>query len=883
MDKIIELDWDINILSNDERGATSITENQSTRNSHIHKRPYSCLANEDLQVIEERQPPSKFPRKSLGQQSSSKQTILLQSSRRVSDRSLVSDNSLVNNDGSPILSSGGLYKQQTRAPVIDLDKDMLDEGDDDSNANRADLLFLFNRVKDNSSNPDFPNIKNFMSDEEFNRIIAHQQMPKPYRRILDAQSPSILPARIAVDKHDLKGQRLTVGVTVELQNEDFIKISEMQQEPISKIIYLRGWLFRRLRFMKGAIEKKMNELCQLHTINQADVKSYEEQAIHEVDIKYVKSRRKLIITNRPYPELSFREEEHIPGQTAVMNEGVLVCRWRNICFFPNERAVQKNAHCEKALIAFRSNEVHRNYSTNNNNLRERFRGETISGGDSSTSEPAKLALIHGDRDLANTASYLHGELLHSTESSLVNIPGSSSTLPINVDVQFSRLSLEPIEFGSGSQSRVSRTNGEAYNTFLYRNGPLERHVAKNPPNLSITGPIWDADKEEFVNTSPIPGSRSDSDFTVTGDDHIDATELEELYEVPRPRRYVPLIGNHNKLHLRAQPGIFDRLNTVNTHRPDRRPQTYTFGDGFCGCGGVSRGATIAGLSLQWAFDFESQMCTSYTSNFPDTPVFCSDAFDFATGRFVNVKVDILHLSPPCQFFSPAHTTAGANDEINTAASFVIGELVKRVMPRVVTLENTLGLEQRHHVYLHAVIQQFTVLGFSVRWKIIDLRDYGVPQSRRRLIIIAACPGEILPDFPAPTHSKSPAETGLKPWVTINESIDAIPEDCPDHDVSKASQKQRPPFDGNTQAKCITTSGGSDNYHPSGQRGYTVREYACLQTFPLEHVWGRSATTSQRRKQIGNAVPPIFYAALARKIVQSLRKADGVEEVIDLTD
>lgn len=166
-------------------------------------------------------------------------------------------------------------------------------------------------------------------------------------------------------------------------------------------------------------------------------------------------------------------------------------------------------------------------------------------------------------------------------------------------------------------------------------------------------------------------------------------------------------------------------------------QRYTFGDSFSGCGGVSRGARMAGLCLKWAFDFESDMCESYLASFPGTSVHCCSAFDFATGNIPGSKVDVLHLSPPCQFFSPAHTTVGQNDERNTASSFVISALLQKTQPRIVTLENTMGLEQRHPLYLNAVIQQFTDLGFSIRWKVIDLRDFGVPQSRRRLILMAA--------------------------------------------------------------------------------------------------------------------------------------------------
>ena len=79
-------------------------------------------------------------------------------------------------------------------------------------------------------------------------------------------------------------------------------------------------------------------------------------------------------------------------------------------------------------------------------------------------------------------------------------------------------------------------------------------------------------------------------------------------------------------------------------------------------------------------------------------------------------VDILHLSPPCQFFSPAHTVAGKDDEMNTAASFVIWELLRRIKPRIVTLENTFGLENNHPEYLRRVVNQFTSSSYSVRWK-----------------------------------------------------------------------------------------------------------------------------------------------------------------------
>jgi hypothetical protein len=171
---------------------------------------------------------------------------------------------------------------------------------------------------------------------------------------------------------------------------------------------------------------------------------------------------------------------------------------------------------------------------------------------------------------------------------------------------------------------------------------------------------------------------------------------------------------------------------------DQRGQSrYTVGDGFCGAGGVSRGAVMAGMAVLWAFDMEPEMCASYGKNFPNTKLACADAFNFTTEARYGSIVDILHLSPPCQFFSPAHTVAGQNDEVNVAASFVIGEMLRKTKPRIVTLENTSGLLERHDDYLAAIVQQFTAHGYSVRYKVLNLADFGVPQNRRRLILIAS--------------------------------------------------------------------------------------------------------------------------------------------------
>lgn len=137
------------------------------------------------------------------------------------------------------------------------------------------------------------------------------------------------------------------------------------------------------------------------------------------------------------------------------------------------------------------------------------------------------------------------------------------------------------------------------------------------------------------------------------------------------------------------------------------------------------------------------------------------------------------------------------------------------------------------------------------------------------------PGEVLPPFPKPTHGLP--GSGLFDYTTINQMISNIPQDALDHDIEAARTRglrngTRAPFDANQQARTITCSGGENNYHPSGTRGFTNREFACLQTFPLDYRFG----AREVRRQIGNAVPPALSKAIYREIIKSLQRTDEQE-------
>jgi DNA (cytosine-5)-methyltransferase 1 len=323
----------------------------------------------------------------------------------------------------------------------------------------------------------------------------------------------------------------------------------------------------------------------------------------------------------------------------------------------------------------------------------------------------------------------------------------------------------------------------------------------------------------------------------------------------------------------------DQASTSGTPRPRLLPQQrYTAGDVFAGAGGASRGIERAGVKLMFAVDHWEHAAHSLRANFAasGSRIYNMDVTDFIISKSTTCTVDMLHLSPPCQFWSPAHTVAGKNDEHNIAVLFSCGDLVEKFRPRLFTVEQTFGiLSPKFKLFFNKFLGGFTNLGYSVRWKVAPLANYGVPQLRKRLIMIGSAPGEKLPPIPPATHSKN-GTGGLKRWATPKSILTGL---SPRHDGHKLHQPQhskrfnppKEPWDPTKLAKTITTSGGQ-NYHWNGKRDFTLLEYAVLQGFPVWHKFeGRSI-----KKQIGNAFAPSVVKVLYDHLVRWLHVQDGIE-------
>ncbi|KAI5201037.1 hypothetical protein AUEXF2481DRAFT_645597 [Aureobasidium subglaciale EXF-2481] len=304
---------------------------------------------------------------------------------------------------------------------------------------------------------------------------------------------------------------------------------------------------------------------------------------------------------------------------------------------------------------------------------------------------------------------------------------------------------------------------------------------------------------------------------------------------------------------------------------------YTFADFFCGAGGISVGARQAGFKVVYGVDHNADACATYRLNFPGTDVFEEDVYYNLTARQQdNAHVRCCHMSTVCKTISTAYTVRGKNHDANEATLFCISDILRKATPMVATLEQTFGalFEGKKQIF-NSFVLQFTDMNYSVKWAVHTLSEYGVPQARKRLIMLASCAGHPLPEFPKPTHAAHPEKPvpGLKPSVTIADALGPIRHDTPNHDPRALERKDFPPYSPHQLGRgCITTSGGQNNWHFSGKRHLTEREFACLQTFPLDFRFIGNRTSVIQ--QVGNAVPPTFSEKLYTSIRKTLDEVDA---------
>jgi DNA (cytosine-5)-methyltransferase 1 len=299
---------------------------------------------------------------------------------------------------------------------------------------------------------------------------------------------------------------------------------------------------------------------------------------------------------------------------------------------------------------------------------------------------------------------------------------------------------------------------------------------------------------------------------------------------------------------------------------------------FSGAGGMDLGFKLAGHEIVWANDNFPDAVQTYIRNIgkhivlkdiAEIPSEDIPAGDIVIGGF------------PCQGFSVANIGRKASDSRNRLYLEML-RVIKEKKPRFFLAENVKGiLSLGQGSVIKLIKSDFENAGYEVKISLLNAADYGVPQKRERVFILGTRTGIrkriLFP--PPPTHAapESAPILGLKPWVTIGEALEALPDPekgprVPNHSYSKYKLRFNNYLghrwvDANKPAPTITARGDERGgvvviHHPSNKRRMTARELASAQSFPITYEFYGSQTSAYR--QIANAVPPILALRIAEQ-------------------
>lgn len=295
---------------------------------------------------------------------------------------------------------------------------------------------------------------------------------------------------------------------------------------------------------------------------------------------------------------------------------------------------------------------------------------------------------------------------------------------------------------------------------------------------------------------------------------------------------------------------------------------------FSGAGGLDLGFKMAGHEIIWANDLYEDAVETYKHNLGNH-IICEDISKINTDEIPDC--DIVIGGFPCQGFSVANMKRHESDERNALYKQLI-RVIAAKNPKFFLAENVKGLTNlAKGAVFKMILSDFANLGYKVSYKVLNAADYGVPQTRQRVIIIGVRSDISFEyQFPSPTNSKN-GDGGLPQWVSVGKAMSDIPDpDSPNTLANHEYSKYKLQFNGylghrvldsEKPAPTVTARGDSKGGvvilpHPNGQRRMSCRELATVQSFPLDYVFFGNRSSVYR--QIGNAVPPLLGYAVANE-------------------
>lgn len=330
-------------------------------------------------------------------------------------------------------------------------------------------------------------------------------------------------------------------------------------------------------------------------------------------------------------------------------------------------------------------------------------------------------------------------------------------------------------------------------------------------------------------------------------------------------------------------------------------------DLFCGAGGLTRGFLDAGIEVLAGVDFDSDAKKTYEFN-NQVPYIQEDIRNITIKQIKDIfsqskqSIKILAGCAPCQPFSNINKKDIKTDFRRTLLD-EFGRLVNGVKPHIVLMENVPGITKKSPEVLNRFLKILEKNNYIYDYKVLNAKNFGVPQSRNRFILLASRLKHFTPKLQNKTveQIKTPRD-----FISHLEKIEAG-EMCLQDSLHYASKMNKinlyriknTPKDGGTRMdwsqdvpklECHKkTSGYKDSYsriwwdrpaptittkfyqycsgrhgHPEQDRALSLREGALLQTFPENYMFFGSIATIAR--QIGNAVPPLMNREIVKTIL-----------------
>lgn len=334
-------------------------------------------------------------------------------------------------------------------------------------------------------------------------------------------------------------------------------------------------------------------------------------------------------------------------------------------------------------------------------------------------------------------------------------------------------------------------------------------------------------------------------------------------------------------------------------------------DLFSGCGGLSEGLKQAGFKVIAGIEIDKNAAKTYKMNHTETVLFEDDIRKLDTEKILtllnNKPLHLLAGCPPCQGFSALrklNRKPAVRDERNRLIEEYY-RFVEILKPLTIMLENVPGLVD--YTLFKKMIKKIWGLGYYTEYKIVDIADYGVPQRRKRLVLLGSRLGKI----------KIPS--GIKTMITVRKALEKLEQidiendelhkiyakhtehiqklislipknggsrkDIPEEYKLKCHQKENVGFNdiyGRLRWNSVssTITGGCLNpskgrfLHPEEDRCITAREAVLLQTFPIDYKFPPGMAKAELALMIGNALPPEFSRIQAENIFRHIETCYG---------